>query len=665
MELSNFYKKAKEPVSHDEEAYFYPLQTSLKNPDGRYDELEPIAEGGMKTVYRAQDKMNGRPVALAVLKSYQELDQVETFFLEARLGALLQHPNIMPVYDLGFLPDNRPFFAMKLVSGCGVDRVIWSLNGVEDKFKEYDLAKRLDLFLKVCDAIGYAHSKGVLHLDIKPANIQVSEYGEVLVCDWGVARFIDDPEPDSEDWGGEIRFARGATINGMIKGTPGFMAPEQIDTSIGAKNQKTDIYALGALLYSLLYLRIPFEKFTAREIIDNRPGLESLDFSNSSNLTVPKGLIAVVRRAMQSDPNSRYKSVLQLKEEITAYLTGYPTAAEEAGFRRQLQLLYQRNKRVSKTLGIALLTLATVSTFLMIKLRYNEHRAIEALKLYEKGIEEKKAALNLYKQQRAQTENLHKNYLDALKSQRSSATALIRLAERSFKAYSNYDDAIKYADLVLELQGTDMPKANKVKALCYFIRQEFNKSLLFFEQSGKFADENLVSLAEEYGAKKSDHQKLSTNDTYKLFSQLMEFSKGKSLLLKIYDQIDNENCEQKLHLAEIALKKQNPKLSTVNYSWYKSGDKIYVDISNNRELRNISCLSGLKIHSLDVSNTSVSFLKDMQSKSIVELDISNTHVSFLEFLKHMPRLKKLTLTQKSFSATQLGFIHKRLQVVNK
>ncbi len=653
---------AKEPVGHDEQAYFYPLQSSLEEPEERYCDMKAIAEGGMKIVYEAQDKMTGRPVALAVLKNFEDPDHVEAFFLEARLGALLQHPNIMPVYDLGYLSAKRPFFAMKLISGSDLDKIIWSLRSGEDEFASYDLSSRLDLFLKVCDAIGYAHSKGVLHLDIKPANIQTGEYGEVLVCDWGVARLTTDPE--QEEWGAEISFARGVTLHGMVKGTPGFMAPEQIDSLLGPKDCRSDIYALGALLYSLLFLRNPFEAFNAREIIDHRPGVEELDFSTGARHHVPKGLIAVVKRAMQARPDDRYSSVLQLKKEIAAYLSGYPTDAEEAGFIRQLQLLYQRNKRVSKLITASLLVLAAVSAFFMIRLRYNEQEAINALTLYEKGVKEKKEALELYLRQRKQATDLHNKYLEALASQRRSAMELIHLAERSFKAFSNYDNAIKYADLVLELKPEQMPKAYRVKALCYFVQQRFQESLGYFEKSGDLADSFLVDLAKEYGRAKNDGQLLSADETYTLFTRLIQVKRYKNMVLKMYDYLDNDNVKLKLALAEIVLSKQNPKQDNLQYSWYEEGGRFYVSVADNGELRNISCLRGLDIHSLNVENTEVSYIKDM-SKSLVELNISNTRVKFLEFIKFMPKLRRLTLTKKNFSTVQLGFIHKKIDVVDR
>ena len=219
----------------------------------RYKYLGEVDEGGMKKIHLYEDRLTGRQVARGELKipSSEKQDQ---FINEVKITASLEHPNIMPIYDMGLNEQDEPYFIMKLIEGDNLAQIIEQLSSLNrDYLRLYPLDKRLEIFLKICDAISYAHSKGVIHLDLKPANVQIGKFGEVTVCDWGLARKL-----ESQLDSGEMKLSRlkqkltGNTHDGHIKGTPGYMAPEQIDNEYGLKSEKTDVFSLGSLLYIFL-----------------------------------------------------------------------------------------------------------------------------------------------------------------------------------------------------------------------------------------------------------------------------------------------------------------------------------------------------------------------------------------------------------------------------
>ena len=175
-----------------------PTDKLAVSPNDRYHTRHVIGSGGMKIVVKSEDINVGRNIAMAISKDASEQKQLR-FLEEARITASLEHPNIVPVHDIGRSKSGVPYFTMKLVHGVTLAKILDSLrNGDPAMQKRFPLHVRLDIFLKICDAIAFAHSRGVIHLDLKPDNIQVGEYGEVLVLDWGIARRLDDvPEPDA------------------------------------------------------------------------------------------------------------------------------------------------------------------------------------------------------------------------------------------------------------------------------------------------------------------------------------------------------------------------------------------------------------------------------------------------------------------------------------
>ena len=301
------------------------LRTVADQPDlagTRYIALEPIGRGGMGTVYRARDTQLERDVALKVLRA-PELDPglARRLADEARILAGLEHPGIVPVHDVGTLPDGRVFYAMKLVRGMRLDRV-----AAED----IDQNQRLRIFQRICEAVAFAHAHGVLHRDLKPGNIMVGAFGEVLVMDWGVARrttvgpvaggHTRTAVPQAPDSAGSHTTGtvgpgtsgdnvnEHGTVQGTRLGTPGWMAPEQEQGRTDRIDARTDVFGLGVILRFLLGL------------YEGAPRPEAL-------ARPPARLRAIADHAAAPEQSARYVSVDELAADIRRFQDGLPVAA--------------------------------------------------------------------------------------------------------------------------------------------------------------------------------------------------------------------------------------------------------------------------------------------------------------------------------------------------
>ncbi|MCG3120687.1 MAG: Serine/threonine-protein kinase PknD [bacterium] len=304
------------------------LRTVAEAPDlsgTKYRLLEKFSAGGMGTIYLAEDMQLQRRVALKVLHTPAGTGELTArMWREARVIAKLEHPGIVPVHDVGELPDGRVFYVMKFVQGQRLDQY---------SDAESELPNRLRIFQKICEAVAFAHTKGVLHRDLKPENIMVGAFGEVLVMDWGLAKIVG--EGGEQKAGSREQRAAGKardsangkvadsaaheTLHGTVIGTPAYMAPEQKRGAINQIDQRTDVYALGAIL-SFLLIR-PNETELAQKK-SARAATNSNASPASLNSKIPKALAAICTKAMAEEKTQRYASALELAHDIERFLNG-------------------------------------------------------------------------------------------------------------------------------------------------------------------------------------------------------------------------------------------------------------------------------------------------------------------------------------------------------
>ncbi|MFO0887938.1 MAG: tetratricopeptide repeat protein [Isosphaeraceae bacterium] len=333
----------------------------------RFRVLRPHARGGLGAVFVAIDEELHREVALKQILDERADDPTsrQRFLIEAEVTGGLEHPGIVPVYGLGSYEDGRPFYAMRFIKGDSLKEAIAAFHAdaslkSDPGRRSLELRKLLRRFTDVCNAIEYAHSRGVLHRDLKPGNVIVGRYGETLVVDWGLAKATGRRDPDASLGERTLNPASSGggaeTLPGQALGTPAYMSPEQAAGELEKLGAPSDVYSLGATLYCLLTGNAPFEGNDVFEVLQK---VQRGDFPRPRLFepSIDKAIESVCLKAMALEPADRYSTCCALAEDVERWLADEPVGAYREPFARRAGRMVRRHRTAVTAAALAGLVL--------------------------------------------------------------------------------------------------------------------------------------------------------------------------------------------------------------------------------------------------------------------------------------------------------------------
>lgn len=484
LSFSKADDKNAKALNVDEITKLINLDTENKSIN-RYTHIKTIGLGGVGAVLSAYEPELNREVAIKILRPAfrSKVDSLKRFVREARATAHIEHPNIVPVHQLGVFNDNGLFFSMKKVDGRDLRSVIRKLSeGNKDFLKKYTLRQLLRIFVSICNGVAYAHSKGIIHRDLKPANIMLGDYGEVMVMDWGLVKYNADKDRSKEDWHIDLdpdfslvgHSDAMSTIHGSVSGTPAYMAPEQAGGHNDNIDERTDIYSLGAILYSILtWETAPFESpMTTNQVLNCVvSGKFKPPRKRAPKRKISRELEAVCLKAMARKKEDRYQSAEDLVKDIKDYLEGYSVSAYRASLARRFFKTIRRRPLIPSAAIVAFFTflgvvgllhyenkarVSNLKNFAKYSMEQGDGYYFNALKSYQKLEEEYKRPVG-----EASYKKINKLFADFNRSK--------------LEFNSNYNVAAQFLFQAEDLGGRDQ-KINK--ELLKVLKQQLNFSLL-------------------------------------------------------------------------------------------------------------------------------------------------------------------------------------------
>ena len=608
------------------------------NPADRYTPHTKLNQGGMKAIWEVDDHRTARKVAMALIQDSRiaSSDDIDSFLYEARLTANLQHPNIIPIYDIAVDENGNPYFTMKALKGETLGEILRQLRDGNETYRaRYSRTQLLGIFLKVCNAIDYAHTKGVIHLDLKPSNVIVGDFGDVHVLDWGLSTLIThlseyDGEPVSWHSLDEVTLENGQTLTRYLEssakrrhivgGTPGYMSPEQAQGSPSDIDFQTDVFMLGAMLYELLTYRCPIVGDTVKQVLQKTVrGDVPHPVKRAPELRIPPALAAIAMKAMQTDPNERYANVAALIRDVHQYQDGFATIAENPTFITHAALLIRRHKLPVGLIALSAALIGAILANSFVSIRQSERVAVDALAT----LQEKNEYIA------ATARKVAPDYLD-----------LTLRAEREYE----FPAAEQALDTSLAFDPMN-PAAWEMKARVLLCRQAFAPAWdILSGRRGNIAQGSnaLLGLAEKYRGVDA----VRDEDFPELVRDFINggLSEG---LPRLFYHFNRKPFEPSTHFTAVgeALKLLNPGEATLNFHWEPAaGSGWIIDLSDNTDLDNLAPLCGLDIDSLNAGSIGTPDLQLLTGTGMRRLDLSGTPLSHLFDMDRFGGLEELDIS---------------------
>ncbi|EMI22216.1 serine/threonine-protein kinase [Rhodopirellula maiorica SM1] len=650
-----------------------PLFCAISQIKTRYKEHELIGRGGMKEVYRVYDAKAARHAALAKPLPEFSSDHFDAFLREAHLTARLDHPNIIHLFDMGVDQEGRPFFTMELKQGRSLRDVVQSLQQGE-QVDEFPLQRRLEIFQRVCDAIAYAHSRWVLHLDIKPENIFVGEFGEVKVCDWGMGVVMSPARGQTESTVLLDPDLYGSLLE-SAKGTPIYMAPEQKDKR-QTKTPQMDIYAMGCLLRELLTFELP----TGSRAVDHP-------------MDVP--LSATIAKATATNPADRYQKVEELRSDISRFLGGYSTSVERASLRREATLFYRRHREAcSIALGLLAIFAICVAYF-VIELRQSREQAVEAKTAAVEALDRAEqaqtdaeraqgraeASLARYLAEKEESEQRQFRQINSAIEHSNFVTHATFLRDEAFPNAIKH--SLRHLESILDFDPMPNSRAWLQKYYLHFMVQDFDAALVLVE-NGKVIEPDLVQLAKKYSQLPNDEGYLDTDNFISLIHDLCAPGPGEKKLRRgqlaekmlIYDSLHRHSTADRTRIVRAWISINNPNWHDGELVFEAETETVRLRGDGLRRLRRtfggrkkghdiISLVYVLKPKVLDLRETEIFDLSDLNGLELHELDLRQTPIDDLSALQDSRTLRRVFINRDQVSESQLASLPDSIEVIQE
>lgn len=603
------------------------LHEILNHNDGeRYQVAGEIARGGMGAVLRAVDCDIRREVAVKYLLDQSDPRKKVRFVEEAQITGQLEHPNIVPIHELGVDAQGHLFFSMKMVKGRSLQQVLQQLSqSPRTAEKEWPLGRLLAAFVNICHGLAYAHSRGVVHRDLKPANIMLGDFGEVYVMDWGLAKVlesrtaavsvprIETPPPDgmantaSAALSGTVRTNRldsdEHTVDGTVMGTALYMPPEQASGQIAAIDQRSDVYSLGAVLYEILTLQPPIDRQGGFRTILQRVRQGEIIPPQERNPQrtragqVPKELAAVAMTALALKPEDRYPTVAALRSDIERFIEGRSVSVKEDSKRELLIKFVKRNKGFSLGAAAALLVLLCSSIFLL-------NSWLETRRAYAAFLQEQQAKR---------------------KQARKSVPAFVEAARLAVQR-RKFDDALAQLNVAVDYAPDDAA-ARLLKGQLLAARKDFAAAAVELKHYVRIRpqDRRAARLAHVCAhSRPDDPGAIGELADILLLQNMPNLAEG---LLDTPDRL--------LEVYRTKIDLTWPNLAT---RLTLNGDgKLTLNLSSQKQVLNLAPLSGLPLHDLCLSSLKIHDLTPLQDMPLTQLDLTNCYqITDLKPLEGLP-----------------------------